>query len=64
MKNNKKLNAGKGMTLGIVISAAVALVVQLLTGDGSIWSWAIPVGLATGLAVSAGNSAAANEDAS
>ncbi len=64
MKNNKKLNAGKGMTLGIVISAAVALVVQLVTGDGSIWSWAIPVGLATGLAIGAGNNATAKEDGS
>ena len=38
MKTTKKLklNAGKGMALGIVIGAAVALVVQLITGDSSI----------------------------
>ena len=64
MKNNKKLNAGKGMALGIVISAAVALLVQVLTGDSTIWSWAIPVGLATGLAIGAGSDATAKEDVS
>ena len=54
MKNDKrfkiKLNAGKGMVMGILIGTAVALLVQLITGDSSVWNWAIPVGLACGLA--------------
>lgn len=61
MKNNKKLNAGTGMALGIFISTIVALLVHLLTGDGTIWSWAIPFGVATGLAVGAGHEAASKE---
>lgn len=48
---NGKLAAGTGMAMGVLISAAMALVVQVITGDGSVWSWAIPVGLATGLAI-------------
>lgn len=60
MKNKNswslELNAGTGMVLGIFIGAAIALLVQLITGDGLIWSWAIPVGLACGLAVGAGRS--------
>lgn len=59
MKRNKKLNASKGMALGVVIGAAMALVVQLITGDSSVWNWAIPVGLASGLAIGTGNSSAA-----
>lgn len=46
-----KLNAGTGMGLGAVIAAVVALVVSAVTGDQAIWSWAIPVGVAVGLAV-------------
>ena len=48
------------MGMGTLISAAIALIVQVLTGNGSIWSWAIPVGLATGLAI--GVSAANKND--
>ena len=62
MKNKKKLNAGTGMTLGVIIGAAIALIVQLITGDSSIWSWAIPVGLAVGLAVGAGNNSVSKEE--
>ncbi|MFZ1395289.1 MAG: hypothetical protein WAS33_00230 [Candidatus Promineifilaceae bacterium] len=58
MKNKKflslKLNAGTGMALGVFIGAAVALLVHLTTGDSTIWSWAIPVGLACGLAIGQG----------
>lgn len=65
MKNNKwfdlKLNVGTGMVMGILVSAAIALLVGSITGDNSIWSWAIPVGLASGLAIGAG---AANNSAS
>lgn len=57
MKNKTfELNSGTGMVLGVVFGTAVALIVSLITGDGSIWSWAIPVGLATGLAIGAGKS--------
>jgi hypothetical protein len=30
------------------------LVVQFATGDANIWTWAIPVGVAVGLAIGAG----------
>ena len=64
MKNKmKKLNLGTGMVLGIFLSAALALVVQLITGDSTVWSWAIPVGLACGLAIGAGKENAANKGA-
>ncbi|GJM40322.1 MAG: hypothetical protein DHS20C20_06040 [Ardenticatenaceae bacterium] len=57
MKNKTfEVNAGTGMVIGIFIGVAVAFVVQLITGDSDIWSWAIPVGLATGLAIGSGRS--------
>ena len=43
------------MALGTLVGVAVALVVQLITGDSFVWSWAIPVGLACGLAIGARN---------
>lgn len=60
-----QLNAGTGMLGGIVAGALIALIVNLITGDSIIWSWAIPVGLACGLAIGAGrNSKTSKEDAS
>ncbi len=65
MKNKNpfrlKLNAGSGMALGVFIGAAIALVVQIITDDSAIWSWAIPVGWACGLAIGAGKQNA-NQD--
>jgi hypothetical protein len=54
--NNKKLelNAGTGMTLGVLVGTIVALIVSTATGDNFVWSWAIPAGLAGGLAIGAG----------
>jgi hypothetical protein len=49
-----KLNAGTGMGVGAITVAFVALIVQLVTHDSDIWTWAIPVGIAVGLAVGAG----------
>ena len=53
-KQNLTLNAGTGMVAGIFVATMIALLVSASTGDQSIWSWAIPVGLATGLAIGAG----------
>jgi hypothetical protein len=50
-----RLNAGTGMAAGALIGGAAAAVINSLTGDSSIWSWAIPVGIAIGLAVGAGS---------
>ncbi len=47
-------NAGTGMVAGILIGAMIALAVSTITGDQSTWYWAIPFGLATGLAIGAG----------
>lgn len=47
-------NAGKGMAFGVLVGAFIALIVSFTTGDSSVWAWAIPVGLATGLAIGAG----------
>jgi hypothetical protein len=49
-----QLNAGTGMALGTVVAVIIALVVQMTTGDPSVWIWAIPVGVASGLAIGAG----------
>lgn len=53
---NKKLhlNAGTGMVAGIFVAALIALLVSTVTGDNAVWSWAIPVGVAVGLAIGAG----------
>ena len=56
-----KLNAGTGMAAGALIGGAAALVISALTGDNSVWSWAIPVGLAIGLAFGAGNQRRSND---
>ncbi len=49
-----QLNAGTGMALGAIAAAIVALIVQIATHDAAIWTWAIPVGIAVGLAIGAG----------
>ena len=49
--NRFKLNAGTGMVLGIIIAAIIALVVTGFTGNSDVWTWAIPVGVAVGLAI-------------
>lgn len=58
MKNKKpmslELNAGTGMALGVALGAVIAAVVDLTTGYSAIWTWAIPVGVACGLAIGAG----------
>ncbi len=60
MKNKNsqllELNAGTGAALGVIGGALVALIVQLITGDVSVWSWAISVGVACGGAIGAGKS--------
>lgn len=43
------------MAGGVIIGALMALVISAITGDQSVWAWAIPVGLAVGLAVGAGS---------
>jgi hypothetical protein len=48
------MNAGKGMTLGVLIAAVIAFAISTVTDDQTIWSWAIPVGIAVGLAIGAG----------
>ncbi|MCA9897630.1 MAG: hypothetical protein KC433_05535 [Anaerolineales bacterium] len=62
-QNSLELNAGTGMVLGIFVGAAIALLIQIITGDSSTWSWAIPVGLACGLAIGAGKQNGANKEA-
>lgn len=54
-QSKRQLNAGTGMAGGVIIGALVALVISTLTGDQTIWAWAIPVGLACGLSIGAGN---------
>ena len=58
---SSKLNAGIGMVAGVLVGALVALIVNLVTGNSFIWSWAIPVGLACGLAIGAGASNKQNQ---
>ena len=61
-KNQSKLqlNAGTGMALGALIGALVAWIVSSVTGDQAVWSWAVPVGLASGLAIGAGRQSRSN----
>jgi hypothetical protein len=54
LHNKLQLNAGTGMGGGVIVGALIALIVSTITGDQSVWAWAIPVGLASGLAVGAG----------
>ncbi len=54
MNNKFQLNAGTGMTAGIIVAALIAVIVSSVTGDNAVWSWAVPVGLAVGLAIGAG----------
>ena len=53
-QKRSRWDVGKWMVAGIFVAALVALVVSFITDDQSIWSWAIPVGLAIGLAIGAG----------
>ena len=47
-------NTSRGMVAGIFVGATVALAVSAITDNQSIWAWAIPVGLAVGLAFGPG----------
>lgn len=47
-------NAGTGAAAGVLVAAILSLIVDLVTGDSSIWTWGIPVGLALGVAIGAG----------
>ena len=49
-----RLSAGTGMAGGAIAACAIALVVQWITGDTTIWLWAIPAGIGVGLAIGAG----------
>lgn len=57
-----ELNAGSGTALGVIIASAVALIVSTLTGDDSVWAWAIPLGIASGLAIGAGRASQRQKD--
>lgn len=52
--NPQRSTAGIGMAVGAVAGAIVALVVQLATGDPRVWAYAIPIGVAAGVAIGAG----------
>ena len=43
-----------GMIGGVFVSAFVALVVSIATGDSFVWTWAIPIGVGVGTAIGAG----------
>jgi hypothetical protein len=42
------------MLVSILISAFVALLVSTATGDQTVWAYMIPLGVATGTAIHAG----------
>lgn len=52
MKNKFQLNAGTGMVMGVVIASIIATIVNVTTGNGFIWAWAILVGIAIGVGAS------------
>ncbi len=53
-KSGLNWNAGTGMAAGAIFGALVALVVNVVTGSAEVWAWAVPVGLASGLAIGGG----------
>lgn len=55
-KKNAQLRTdmGRGMAMGIAAMVLVSILVNWTTGDDSIWSWSIPVGVAIGTAIGAG----------
>lgn len=52
--NLRKKPMALGMTIGILGSTAVGILVNIITGDGAVWAWATPVGVAVGAALGAG----------
>lgn len=52
-KRGFELNAGTGVAFGIIAGAALAVLVNAITGDTSIWVWTIPLGAAVGVAIGA-----------
>ena len=46
--------------ISILISAAIALGVSAITGDQTVWAYMIPLGIATGVAIKAGQSKASH----
>jgi hypothetical protein len=51
---DSQFTVGKGITFGVIGGAVLAVFVSALTGDSDIWIWAIPVGIAVGVAIGAG----------
>jgi uncharacterized membrane protein YoaK (UPF0700 family) len=49
-----QFTVGKGIAFGVIGGAILAVLVSAFTGDASIWVWAIPVGVAVGVAIGAG----------
>lgn len=45
---------GQGMGIGIVIGALIALIVNITTGDDSVWSYMIPIGVSMGVPIGIG----------
>lgn len=62
--NNKQSarHVGQGMVIGILISTLIALIVNLITGDSSVWTYMIPIGVAMGAAIGAGQAKQAAPD--
>ena len=42
---------GQGMGIGIAIGALIALIVNITTGDDSVWSYMIPIGASMGVPI-------------
>lgn len=53
-EQNSRFAVGKGIAFGAIGGAIVAALVSAITGNNDIWIWAIPVGVAVGLAIGAG----------
>jgi hypothetical protein len=57
MNKKLQLNAGTGMALGVITAALISILINAITSSSDIWAWAIPVGIASGLAIGAGATA-------
>ena len=59
-----ELNMGTGTALGVTIASLIAFVVSLITGDDTVWTWAVPLGIAVGAAIGAGGDNQRKQEAS
>ena len=53
MSEKRTMFVGKGMVIGVLAGVLISLLVSAITGDQTVWSYMIPIGIAGGMGIGA-----------